>query len=173
MTTGERLKFLRNSKKLTLDEVAAAAGTIKQTIYKYEHNIVTNIPKERIEVLASILETTPAYLLCLVDDPDPNINYNKLIRDLMKIDIQRANDREGMRLLSIPDVDLDIAVQLADAELLDTVHRICGMNDQEISDVAAAGRIRKVWNSEKINIVRGFVEDNEKTLRKMMESLEK
>lgn len=78
MNTGERLKFLRNSKKLTLDEVAAAVGTIKQTIYKYEHNIVSNIPRDRIDALATFLDTTPAYLLCLTDDPNPIQEQNNI-----------------------------------------------------------------------------------------------
>lgn len=173
MNVSDRIKYLRQLRGMTLDEIAELVGVSNATVSRWETGEIKNIRSDKFEVLAKALKTTTAYLHGYIDDPDPGLNYNKLIRDLMKIDIQRANDREGMRLLSIPDVDLDIAVQLADAELLDTVHRICGMNDQDLSDVAAAGRIHEVWNPEKINIVRSFIEDNEKTLRKMMKGLEK
>ena len=41
-----RLKALRKSKKMTQDELAAALGTSKQTIHRYENGIITNIPPE-------------------------------------------------------------------------------------------------------------------------------
>ena len=36
-----RLKALRKSKKMTQDELAAALGTSKQTIHRYENGIIT------------------------------------------------------------------------------------------------------------------------------------
>ncbi len=71
MNTGDRIRSLRTSKGLTLEDVAKAAGTIKQTIYKYEHGVVENIPQDRINAIAAVLGTTPEYLLCLTDDPYP------------------------------------------------------------------------------------------------------
>lgn len=47
----------------TQEELATVAGTTKQAIYKYETGIVTNIPLDKIELLARALETTPAHLL--------------------------------------------------------------------------------------------------------------
>ena len=62
MDTGHRIRTAREQKKLTLDEVAQRCGTTKQTIYKYENGIVKKIPYDRIELLAEVLEVTPAYL---------------------------------------------------------------------------------------------------------------
>ena len=62
METGQRIRTAREQKKLTLDEVAQRCGTTKQTIYKYENGIVKKIPYDRIELLAEVLEVTPAYL---------------------------------------------------------------------------------------------------------------
>ena len=59
MTKGERIKQLRESANLTLEELAKKLHTTKQTIYKYEKNIVTNIPSDRIEALAEVLDSTP------------------------------------------------------------------------------------------------------------------
>ena len=38
-------------------------NTKRQTISKYENGIVTNIPSDRIEEIARILDTTPEYIL--------------------------------------------------------------------------------------------------------------
>ena len=49
---GTKLKTLRENKKLTLDEVAEKVGTTRQTLFKYENGIVTNIPSNKLEDLA-------------------------------------------------------------------------------------------------------------------------
>ena len=48
MTIGERIKNLRLKNNYTLDEIADKLGTSRQTIFKYENNIVTNIPSDKI-----------------------------------------------------------------------------------------------------------------------------
>ena len=58
-----RLKTLRKSKKMTQDELAAALGTSKQTIHRYENGSITNIPPEKVEKLAAALDTTPSELM--------------------------------------------------------------------------------------------------------------
>lgn len=60
---GKRLHDLRRARGLTLSEVAEAIGTSKQTISRYEKEIITNIPKEKIEQLARVLSVTPAELM--------------------------------------------------------------------------------------------------------------
>lgn len=63
MTKGERIKLLREKANMTQDELAKLLKTTKQTIYKYEQNVVTNIPSDRVERLAEVLNTTPAYIM--------------------------------------------------------------------------------------------------------------
>ena len=63
MKKGERIKRLREKRGLTQIELANHLNTTKQTISKYEKSIVTNIPSDRIEQLAAVLETTPEYIL--------------------------------------------------------------------------------------------------------------
>lgn len=63
MTKGERIHELRISAGLTMEELAAKLNTTKQTIGKYEKGIVTNIPSDKIELMADILNTTPDYIL--------------------------------------------------------------------------------------------------------------
>ena len=53
-----KLKELRKSNGLTLDELAELVGTSKQTIHRYENGIITNIPPEKVESLAYALGFT-------------------------------------------------------------------------------------------------------------------
>lgn len=62
MSIGQRIKFAREQRGMTQDEVAKLCKTTKQTIFKYESEIVTNIPYDKIELLSAALNVTPAYL---------------------------------------------------------------------------------------------------------------
>lgn len=63
MTVGERIRQAREAAGMTLDELAAKSGTIRQTIYKYEHGVVTNIPLSRVQKIADALGCDPVELL--------------------------------------------------------------------------------------------------------------
>ena len=54
--------MVRERKNLTLDEVAKRCKTTKQTIFKYESEIVTNIPYDKIVLLTKALNVSPSYL---------------------------------------------------------------------------------------------------------------
>jgi repressor LexA len=60
---GEKIKFLRKSKKMSLEQLAEQIGTSRQTVHRYENGIITNIPHDKIEALARALGTTPAKLM--------------------------------------------------------------------------------------------------------------
>lgn len=77
MTVGEKIKELRKKNHLTQSEVANQIGTAAQTIFKYEKNIVTNIPMDNIEKLSKIFDVTPSYLMGWDDRPKPKRTYKK------------------------------------------------------------------------------------------------
>ena len=60
---GDRIKELRKQRKMTLNVLAEAIGTSKQTIHRYENGIITNIPHEKISAMAEALGTTPSDLM--------------------------------------------------------------------------------------------------------------
>ena len=62
MSVGLRIKLAREQKNMTLEDVARLCETTKQTIYKYENEIVTNIPYEKIVLLSKALDVSPSYL---------------------------------------------------------------------------------------------------------------
>lgn len=62
-TVGSRIRSVREQRGLTMETLGELCGTTKQTIYKYETGIVTNIPLSRLEKVAAVLNTTPEYLM--------------------------------------------------------------------------------------------------------------
>ena len=80
MNIGARIKSAREAKGLTQEELGILCGTTKQTIFKYENGIVTNIPLDRLEKIADAVGVTPAYLMGWEDaapaglSPMPGVN---------------------------------------------------------------------------------------------------
>ncbi|AGC67409.1 putative transcriptional regulator [Thermoclostridium stercorarium subsp. stercorarium DSM 8532] len=100
MAIGDRIKKLRIEKGMTQEELAKYIDSTKQTIYKYENNIVTNIPSDKIEKIAEALGTTPSYLMGWNDTASKN-NVKKPITvaahipdgvELTEEDIKQIND---------------------------------------------------------------------------------
>jgi repressor LexA len=71
MTKGERIKKVRESLGISQTELAEKVSSTKQNIYKYENDIITNIPSDKIEAIAEALHTTPAYLMGWEEKLDP------------------------------------------------------------------------------------------------------
>ena len=75
-TKGERIKKYREELGLSQVFLADKIGVSKQTLYKYENDIITNIPSDKIEALAKVFNCTPAYLMGWVPDtPDGICDY--------------------------------------------------------------------------------------------------
>ena len=83
MTLGQKLKTRREQLHLTQREVAAKVGVAIQTIYKYENEIVTNLPLDRLELLADALEVTPAYLMGWEEINSETEKKNDIIADIV------------------------------------------------------------------------------------------
>lgn len=78
MSIGDKIKALRARGNLTLEEVAKYVKVSRQTINRYENNIITNIPSDKIELLASLFNTTPAYLMGW-EEESPIPQYENII----------------------------------------------------------------------------------------------
>lgn len=63
MTTGERIRELRSRYNISQVDLAEQIGVTKQTLYKYEHDIIDEIPKAKIEAIAKVFDVQPEYLL--------------------------------------------------------------------------------------------------------------
>ena len=77
MTIGQRIKERRERLGLGQTELADRVGISKQTLYKYENGIITNIPSDKIEAISKVLNMSPGYLMGWSD----NIDYVVMAED--------------------------------------------------------------------------------------------
>lgn len=68
MTVGERIKILRERLGMSQIDFATKLNISKQNLYKYENNIITNIPSDKIEAAAKLCNVSPAYLMGWEDE---------------------------------------------------------------------------------------------------------
>lgn len=78
MTTGDKIKMLRESLDLSQEELGSRVGVKRAAINKYEKGTVENIPIKTIEMLANIFDVTPQYLLGW-DDIEAKFSYETRI----------------------------------------------------------------------------------------------
>lgn len=71
MTVGDRIRKARQEQDVTQQELADYIGVSKQAVYKYENNIVTNIPTDKVDAIAKRLRVSPAYLMGWEEQPSP------------------------------------------------------------------------------------------------------
>jgi len=107
MAKGERIKALREQFGMTQDELAEKIGTTKQTVYKYEMGIITNVPSDKIEAMANLFGVSPSYLMGW-DDQDQNIGQKQIYNDPETEEIaQLISETPGLRALMKASKDLD------------------------------------------------------------------
>ena len=63
ITVGDRIKNQRECNNMSQVELANKVGVSKQTLYKYENNIITNIPSDKLQNIANVLDVSPSYLM--------------------------------------------------------------------------------------------------------------
>lgn len=69
---GTKIRIAREAKGITQEQLGKLCRTTKQTIFKYENGIVTNIPMDRIPVIAKVLDVDPCYLMGWSDISSPS-----------------------------------------------------------------------------------------------------
>lgn len=69
MTIGERIRQARENAGYSQVMLADRINVSKQTLYKYETGVVTNIPSDKIEAIAAATHTTPAFLMGWKEKP--------------------------------------------------------------------------------------------------------
>lgn len=80
MAVGDRIKEIRNKLGMSQVDFADKISVSKQTLYKYENNIITNIPSDKIEAVSKIGNVSPAYLMGW-DEPLENKPISKQEQD--------------------------------------------------------------------------------------------
>ena len=93
MNVGQRIALAREQRNMTLEEVARLCETTKQTIFKYENGIVTNIPYDKIVLLTKALNVSPSYIFGWNEDspsePQLTEGEKKMLELFRKIPVDR------------------------------------------------------------------------------------
>jgi transcriptional regulator with XRE-family HTH domain len=98
MEIGLILREERIRNKLSQEEVAKAIGSTKQAVYKYENGIVTNIPMDKIEKMASLFGVTPAYIMGWEEETSPASEEVLTEEERLLIDLFRQIPEEQQRV---------------------------------------------------------------------------
>lgn len=96
----DRLRDLRLSRGLTLQQVADYVGLQKAAIYKYEHGLTVNPKRSLIEKLATLFQVSPSYLLGINDEEEKSDSAIKGVRIPVL-----GNVAAGIPITAITDVD--------------------------------------------------------------------
>lgn len=85
-----KLRTKRLENNLSLQEVADKLGISKVTVSRYETLDITNIPSDKIEGMAKLYNTTPAYLMGWEEDKsdvdlDKSDDFKMVARDYNKL----------------------------------------------------------------------------------------
>lgn len=99
MTIGERIKLLRMQMNFSQVKFADMINVSKQTLYKYENNIIANIPSDKIELVAKYCNTTPAYIMGWDEAAcDRTMNHFSLILKKLRSEIGLTQDELAAKL---------------------------------------------------------------------------
>ncbi|MFR8812267.1 MAG: helix-turn-helix domain-containing protein [Lachnospiraceae bacterium] len=121
MTVGERIKNIRT--KLGISQVAFAdkIGVSKQTLYKYENNIITNIPSDKIEAIAKLSGYSPSYFMgwdneeadntentgYYLNEQSVNLINNDTDLTIIQRERSKMSDKEKTKLMNILKANFD------------------------------------------------------------------
>ena len=77
-----KIKELRKSKGLTLEQVGNLVGVGKSTVRKWETGIIANMKRDKIAALSKALDTTPAFLMGWEDEQKKNDIQSDIILEM-------------------------------------------------------------------------------------------
>ena len=119
MKIGDRIRKYRNLQGLSQTELADMIKVSKQTLYKYENNIITNVPSDKIEAIASIMNISPAQLMGWEDSAEA-INNTPVQNDLLNNTVNQLNEHNlnkvikyAQNLLAIQQMEEEPALMAA------------------------------------------------------------
>jgi len=89
MTIGERIKYIRKNKKISVDYLAKELGVSKTTIYRYEDSTIEKIPVKVFDQLCVLLDVTAAELM----------GNNSKISDKSELPTEFRNAQDAMEFI--------------------------------------------------------------------------
>ena len=116
MTVGEKIKMYREKKGYTLEELGNRVGVGKSTIRKWENGIIKNMRRDKIQILAEVLNCSP---LEFIDVDEKVIEKYQKELDEYAIRQQEIEDAKGPSNIYYKDIETqEIAQQIFQNEEL-------------------------------------------------------
>ena len=136
---GARIKYVRDLREATLDDIAKKVGVTKSTIQRYENGKIKNIKIPVVESIAISLNVNPAWLIGKSDTMElPSqkipkiINYYELLNDIGKKEatkrveelthlpqyIQESNSYEVQAAHARTDIEIPDDVDTSDDDIM-------------------------------------------------------
>jgi repressor LexA len=100
MTVGERIKKIRTEKNMQQIDLAIKCDISKQTLYKYENNIVTNIPLPTITKIAKALNVSESVIMGWEDEMEITDNIVEEHIELISL-FEQLNDTQKTTILDM------------------------------------------------------------------------
>lgn len=95
MEFSDKIKYLREENKLTLQDIADKVGVSKPTVQRWESGEIKNLRKDKIKALAQALNTSPAYLM----DWDSEDKHAPLMTDETEEFLDLLHKRDEIKML--------------------------------------------------------------------------
>ena len=101
MGVKENIKIARIKEGITLDELQDRTEISKTTLHRYENGIISNIPADKIERIATALNTTPAHLMGWDTKEDESKREKQIIssKDQDILNKYHSLDEKGKHLI--------------------------------------------------------------------------
>lgn len=98
-----RIKKRRTDLNISYQELANKTGLSKSTLQRYETGSIKNMPIDKLEVIASALDISPAYLMGWEEEKKETnpINEHEEEKDIEKI-IDELMEQQGLMLCGKP-----------------------------------------------------------------------
>lgn len=93
--TGTRIKELRIAAGLTQEELGEKIGVKKAAVHKWESGITQNLKRSTIQQLANLFDVSPAYIMGMRDNPEPEQKFDPELEAYL----EHLRTRPEMRML--------------------------------------------------------------------------
>lgn len=147
MEVGERIRWLRKQRNMTIEHLASKVGVTRQTISRYETGAIEDIPKSKLEKVASALDVSCDYLRGWTLDSQSDSmlyeiqQYKEMLKSTNEIE-ERAKIALNISVLEDAYSDLSFAQQLQSALPVQEP-------GQSITKPHTIGRMVREWHSDK------------------------
>ena len=84
MTIADRIRNRRIELCLSVDDLAALLNKNRATVYRYESNYIKTYSPDIIDLLAKVLQTTPAYFYGYDDKPPEDDPQIRIVSGMME-----------------------------------------------------------------------------------------